>query len=167
MMAVDYVAPSLDTTILASAQMLWRLATTPGTFAALKANPKRARSVVNESVRLASPVREFTRLAVADYATADGTIPAGKRAAMLFASANWDEDHYERADEFVVDRDPRDHLGWGHGSQICAGMPLARLEMEALARAMAQHVDSIAVGDLVPLANNVMQGFAALPARFS
>ncbi|MEO0580343.1 MAG: cytochrome P450, partial [Pseudomonadota bacterium] len=143
MMVVDYVAPSLDTTILASAQMLWRLASTDGAFDTLRSNPDLVPSVVNESVRLASPIREFTRYAASDY-EADGlTIPAGGRAAMLYASANWDERHYADADQFQVDRNPRDHLGWGHGAHTCAGMHLARLEMEALARALIRHVKKI------------------------
>lgn len=166
MMVVDYVAPALDTTILASAHMLWRLGTTPGTFDQLKANPDLVPSLVNESVRLASPIREFTRYAAEDYATDTGTIPAGSRVAMLYASANWDERHYAHADQFQIDRNPRDHVGWGHGQHSCAGMHLARMEMEALARAMVKHVTSVETDSPTPILNNVLQGFAALPSRF-
>jgi cytochrome P450 len=167
MMVVDYVAPALDTTILASAHMLWRLGTTPGAFDTLKANPDLVPSLVNESVRLASPIREFTRYAEEDFAFDAETIPAGARVAMLYASANWDERHYPDADQFQIDRNPRDHVGWGHGQHSCAGMHLARMEMEALARSMIKHVTSVETETPVPILNNVLQGFAVLPARFS
>ena len=166
MMVVDYVAPALDTTILASAQMLWRLASTPGAFDCLKSDPDLIPSVVNESVRLASPIREFTRYAAESYTTSDGTIPSGSRVAVLYASANWDDRHYPNADQFQIDRNPRDHVGWGHGQHSCAGMHLARMEMEALARALVKHVSSIDCEEPVPIINNVLQGFSELPSEF-
>lgn len=58
-MIIDYVAPALDTTILATGHMLWRLAVTPGAYDALRAEPELVPSVVNEAVRLASPIRGF------------------------------------------------------------------------------------------------------------
>ncbi|MEL6830715.1 MAG: cytochrome P450 [Pseudomonadota bacterium] len=166
MMVVDYVAPALDTTILASAHMLWRLSTTKGAFDAVRADPDLIPSIVNESVRLASPIREFTRFAASDYVSDHGTIPEGARVAMLYASANWDERHYDRADQFVVDRNPRDHVGWGHGQHACAGMHLARMEMEALAHALVRHVADIETDSPTAILNNVLQGFAAMPTRF-
>lgn len=166
MMIVDYVAPSLDTTILATAHMLWRLGTTPGAFEALKEDTALIPSAVNESVRLASPIRGFTRFVQTAYDVDGESVPAGARVAVLYASANWDENHYPNAAHFKVDRNARDHVGWGHGPHVCAGQHLARLEMEALLRAMAQHVTSIEVEAPTPILNNILQGFADLPARF-
>lgn len=165
MMVVDYVAPSLDTTILASAHMLWQLAKTKGAFDALRENPGLVSSLVDESVRLSSPIREFTRYAASDYVTDYGAVPEGGRAAVLYAGANWDERHYENPDRFVIDRNPRDHVGWGHGVHLCAGKHLARMEMEALALALARKAKRIEVGEPVPIMNNVLQGFDSLPAR--
>lgn len=166
MMVMDYVAPSLDTTILATAHMLWRLGTTPGAYDALKANPALIESTVIETVRIASPIRCFTRYVQADYELAGYTIPAGARAAVLYASGNWDEQHYDGADQFRLDRNPRDQIGWGHGVHTCAGMHLARLEMESLLRAIICYVQEIEVGQPEYLLNNVLQGFTALPASF-
>ena len=164
MMIVDYVAPSLDTTILASAQLLWSLATTPGAFDQLKADPDLVGSAVNEAVRLASPIRAFTRFADTDYVTDDGTIPAGARVAVMYASANWDERHYPEPLEYQIDRNPRDHVGWGHGSHSCAGMHLARSEMEALCGALIAHASVIEVSKSERILNNVLQGFSSFRA---
>lgn len=161
MMVVDYVAPSLDTTILASAQLLWSLGTTPGAFDQLKADPSLITSAVNEAVRLGSPIRAFTRFADTDYVTDYGTIPAGSRVSVMYASANWDERHYQTPQDYQIDRNPRDHVGWGHGAHSCAGMHLARAEMEALCRALIAHATSIEVAKPERILNNVLQGFSA------
>jgi cytochrome P450 len=165
-MVIDYVGPALDTTILATGHMLWRLAVTPGSYDALRADPKLIPGIVNESVRLSSPIKSFTRLAAADYDAGGTVIPKGSRVAVLFASANRDARHYERPDTFDVTRNPRDHVGWGHGPHVCVGMHLARLEMELLLEALVTHVGRIEVGAPKMIRNNVLQGFAALPATF-
>jgi cytochrome P450 len=85
---------------------------------------------------------------------------------ILYASANRDERHYDRPEVFVVDRNPRDHVGWGHGPHVCAGMHLARLEMEVLLGELVRQVERIEVGTPERLRNNVLQGFTALPTRF-
>ncbi|MFT3811607.1 MAG: cytochrome P450 [Micropepsaceae bacterium] len=165
-MVIDYVGPALDTTILAAGHMLWRLAVTPGAYDALKADPKLIPGIVNESVRLASPIKSFTRYAAADHDAGGTVIPKGSRVAVLFASANRDARHYDRPDDFDVTRNPRDHVGWGHGPHVCVGMHLARLEMELLLEALVKQVSRIEVGAPKMIRNNVLQGFAALPATF-
>lgn len=165
-MVIDYVGPALDTTILASGHMLWLLATDPQAYAQLREEPELVPGVVNEAVRLASPIRGFTRYAAADF-DLDGTvIPAGARVLVLFASANRDERHYEAPDRFDIRRNPRDHVGWGHGPHSCVGMHLARLEMELLLGSLVRHVATLEVDTPSFAYNNVLQGFKNLPMRF-
>ncbi|MEM6605676.1 MAG: cytochrome P450 [Pseudomonadota bacterium] len=164
MMIMDYVAPSLDTTILATAHLLWLLGTHPNALVRLRDNPKLVGSTVTEAVRLASPIRCFTRYANADFELEGFVIPASSRVAVLYASGNWDEQHYEQPDSFQIDRNPRDQMGWGFGMHTCAGMQLARLEMESLLKALIHQVERIQVGSPTPLMNNILQGFTELPA---
>lgn len=165
-MIIDYVGPALDTTILATGHMLWRLAVTPGAYEDLRADPALVPSVVNEAVRLASPIRGFTRHALSDFALGDTTIPKDARLLVLFASANRDERHYADPDAFDIRRNPRDHVGWGHGPHSCVGMHLARLEMEIVLGAVLRHVDRLEVDEPTFAYNNVLQGFKHLPMRF-
>jgi cytochrome P450 len=164
-MIIDYVAPALDTTILATGQMLWRLATTPGAYDAVRADPSLIPGVVNEAVRMGSPIRGFTRDAAEDFELDGAVIPAGQRALILFASANRDPDKYANPDAFDVTRNPRDHVGWGHGTHTCVGMHLARLEMEILLATLVERVARIETDRPTLAWNNVLQGFAKLPAR--
>jgi cytochrome P450 len=165
-MIIDYVGPALDTTILATGHMLWRLAVTPGAYEDLRADPALVPSVVNEAVRLASPIRGFTRHVLSDFALGDTAIPKDARLLVLFASANRDERHYADPDAFDIRRNPRDHVGWGHGPHSCVGMHLARLEMEIVLGAVLRHVDRLEVDEPTFAYNNVLQGFKHLPMRF-
>lgn len=161
-MVTDYIAPSLDTTILASAHMFWRLAITPDAFEEVRKNPTLVPSVVNESVRLASPIRAFTRYAQSDFKFDGCCIPAGSRALILYASANRDEAHYIQPNEFQLHRNPRDQMAWGHGAHTCVGMHLARMEMEQLLIALLRHARRLTTEEPIMLLNNVLQGFSAM-----
>lgn len=162
-MVFDYATPSLDTTIAATGEMLWRLATEDGAFETVKARPELIPGVVNESVRLATPIRGFTRLVASDFALSETVLPAGSRVFLLYASANRDERHYPDPDAFDLTRNPRDHLGWGYGAHYCAGVHLARLEMETLLTELVRQVRSIECGTPTRLVSNGLQGFAKLP----
>ncbi len=165
-MVIDYVAPSLDTTILATGNMLRYLSQARDVFDAVKRDDKLLMNAVYEAVRLASPIRGFTRYVADDFDIAGVTIPKGARALILYASANRDERHYADPDTFDLFRNSRDNVAWGHGQHVCVGMHLARLEMECLLRALTQQVSRIETGEPVPFLNNVLQGYKSLPANF-
>ncbi len=165
-MVIDFVVPSLDTTILAAAHLLWCLGTVPGAWEALRADPGLIPAAVVEAVRLASPVRGFTRLVARDTDIDGVRIRAGQRVVLLYAAANRDERAFDRPDEFDLHRARHDQLGWGKGPHTCVGMHLAKLEMTALLRAMVPAVGGVRLGLPTLVVNNVLQGFATLPARF-
>ena len=56
----------------------------------------------------------------------------------LLASANRDEEAFERADGLDITREPNRHVAFGLGIHYCLGAPLARLEgriaLQALVR---------------------------------
>ena len=159
----DYVVPSLDTTIYATGEMLYQLATVPGAYDAVRTRPELIPGIVNEAVRLASPLRGFTRYASEDFTVSETTLPANSRVFLLHASANRDERHFPEPDTFDIERNPRDHLGWGHGTHSCMGIHLARTELEVLLQTIVQRVKSIKAGSPTRIINNALQGYATLP----
>ena len=165
-MLIDYIAPSLDTTILGTGHLLFQLGRHPEQWARLRANHELIPGAVDEALRLEAPVRAFTRLAVKDYSVDGTTIAAGDRVLILYASGNRNERRYAEPDRFDVTRDAKDHLAFGHGVHRCAGAYLAELEMEALLRAMVVRVAHIEVGEPEVLLNNVLRGYRSFPASF-
>jgi cytochrome P450 len=166
-MLIDYIAPSLDTTILGSGHLLYELGLHPEQWTMLRRQPELIPRAVDETLRMHAPVRAFTRYAAADH-TVDGyTLPAGERVLVMFGSANRDERRYSEPDRFDITREAKDHVGFGFGVHRCAGAFLAELEMESLLRAMVAHVTTIEVSEPRPLLNNVLHGYQSFHAAFA
>ncbi|WP_207843741.1 cytochrome P450 [Williamsia soli] len=165
-MVIDFVAPSLDTTILAIGQLLWSLGENPEVFAQLKAEPELIPTAVVEAVRVCSPVRGFTRTVARDTEIDGVRLGAGERVVLLYAAANMDERHFDDPQTFSLQR-RGSNLGWGHGMHTCVGMQLSKLEMQTLLHEVLTRVETIEVSDPVPLSNNCLQGFESFQARFA
>jgi cytochrome P450 len=91
MLFIDYLAPSLDTTISAIGNAAWLLATHPDQWRLLREDPDRVKAAFNEVLRLDSPISCFTRVAPAGADVGGAELPAGSRVLVSFASANRDE----------------------------------------------------------------------------
>lgn len=161
------VLPSLDTTIYAQANLLFNLGAYNAQWRILKERPELIPSAVLESVRHSAVVRWFTRVAARDYDVGELRIPEGSRVMLMFGSANRDERHYSAPDEFDVTRNPTDQLGWGSGPHMCAGMHLAKLEMEVLLQVLIEQVEHIEVGEPIVGSNQGLYGFDAVPIKLS
>lgn len=168
MMFIDYLAPSLDTTISAIGNAVWLLATHPEQWDRLRAEPDRVKAALNEALRLESPISCFTRVARTDTALGDVTVPAGSRVLVSFASANRDERRWDDPERFDIGRESAGHLAFGHGEHACVGMGLARLEATAVLTALVERVGTLALA-CVPVrkANNLIRSFATLPVAVS
>ncbi len=166
-LVIDFVAPSLDTTILASTHLLWLLSRNPDVWDEIVADPSLIPAAVVENVRIASPIRGFTRHLSRDHEIDDTPLPQGSRVALLFGAANLDETRFPNPESYDIHRPNGAHLGWGNGPHACAGANLAKLEMQALLRAMVPHVRRIATSNPARLRNNTLQGFSGLTARFN
>lgn len=82
---------------------------------------------------------------------------------MLYASANRDERKWERPDEFDITRKARDHVAFGFGIHVCAGMHLAKLEITAILTMMLDRIEGFEVGEPVVSYNNTLRGYSSLP----
>ncbi len=162
----DYINPSLDTTISTAGQAIQFFVEHPDQWALVRERPDLIPNAVEEAVRLASPIRAFSRYVAADSEIAGVPIPQGARVLVLYGSANRDERKYPDPDRFDVTRDVHDHLGFGSGVHMCMGMHLAKLEIVSLLRALARRVERIrAAGDPVVAMNNTIRAYASLPVE--
>jgi cytochrome P450 len=116
--------------------------------AALKADGSLVATAVEESLRRDAPVQVLVRNCTRDVDVDGVRLGAGDQVVLGVASANHDEDVYQDADAFRVDR-PRlkEHLAFGAGPHICPGASLARLEARV---ALEVFVARIASAELEP-----------------
>ncbi|WAJ45399.1 cytochrome P450 [Mycobacterium sp. Aquia_216] len=161
---IDYIAPSLDTTISAISNALYLLGTHPEQWRVLKEDPGLIPNAVNEVIRYESPLRAFARQVRRDTEIAGTPIPAGSRVLVMYASANRDENEWDKPDIFDIRRDAGRHIGFGHGTHACAGQGLSRMETAAILRALLERVDRIeVVGRPVWAVNNIIRRHRYLP----
>jgi cytochrome P450 len=85
---------------------------------------------VEEFLRLYTPYRGFARSARREVELHGRRIQPGEPIALVYASANRDESVFPSPDEFQLRRpNIRQHLAFGRGPHLCAGIALARQEL--------------------------------------
>jgi cytochrome P450 len=166
-MMVDYLGPSLDTTIFAISNAVWLFANNPDQWDLVRSDPKLMPSAVNEVLRYDAPIQDFSRYVARDVDMDGVVLPAGSRAIVFYGAANRDERKYPDPDRFDVRRRPGDHLGFGAGPHAFIGMNLARIEMLALFTTLAKHVRRFTILEQEPVLNNVLRGFKTLRVAVS
>ena len=105
---------------------------------------ERPKTAPDEIVRWGTPVMVFQRTATQDTELGGVEIKKGQRVGIFYSSANFDEDVFDRPFDFDVLRDPNPHLGFGGtGAHYCLGANLARLEIDLIFNAIAEHMPNI------------------------
>jgi cytochrome P450 len=122
------IIAGIDTTWSAIGASLWHLASHPEDRARLVAEPELLPFAVEEFLRFYAPVT-MARIATDDVEVGGCPIKARDWVLLPFPSANRDPEAFERADEFVIDRQRNRHLAFGLGIHRCLGSNLARMEL--------------------------------------
>jgi cytochrome P450 len=86
-------------------------------------------NLVEEVLRVESPVQAHFRYATKATELNGVKIPEGAGVGVMYGSANRDDAHFGQADTFEVQRkNASKHLAFSQGIHFCPGAPLARLE---------------------------------------
>jgi cytochrome P450 len=159
---LDYVAPSLDTTIFATSNALWLFAQHPGSWDSIRDNPALIPAAINEVLRLESPIQTFSRYVTRDTEVDGVRVPQGSRVLVMFGSANRDERKWQDPEQFDIHRKAAEQLAFGHGEHLCVGLPLARLELRALLTSLAKRVRRFEILEAKRAINNTLRGLETL-----
>ena len=117
----------------------------PETFTALKQDRTLIPSFIEETLRFYSPFSATVRRTTCETELAGTLLPKGVLVVPLIASANRDESVFDRAGEFIIDRDPNPHLAFGYGIHNCLGAHLARLEGRIAVASLVNALDEITI----------------------
>ena len=159
---IDYMGPSLETTISAIGSGVWLFAKNPGEWLRVRESPSCVPSAINEILRMETPLQGYSRLVVQDYEMDEVTLPASSRAIVFYGAANRDERKFPDPHRFDVTGNAAEQLAFGSGPHACIGLHLAKLEMTAIFRALTTRVKRFHIEEEVRNVNNTLRGFKRL-----
>lgn len=122
-MFVFLIIAGHETTVHGLSSMLYFLATVDGLRARVAEEPALIPRMVEECLRIESPVVGIART----------KLPDGRRVLAVLNAANHDPAVFDRPAEFSCGRDRNPHLAFGYGVHRCVGEHLALLEMRIVA----------------------------------
>ena len=105
------------------------LARNPEARRQLVERPELAPGVVEELLRLESPVMMTPRMVKQDVTLADVELRAGDSVTLLIGAGNLDDAEFGDAQQADFERERNRHLAFGAGPHRCLGSHLARLEV--------------------------------------
>jgi cytochrome P450 len=114
------------------ALMAHRLWCTPGARERLIEAPQLRPVAIEEALRLDGPTHIDLRRSMQDVELRGQHIPKGALVGLCGASANRDEERFDRHDAFDLYRGITRHLSFGFGIHSCIGAPLSRLQLRTV-----------------------------------
>ena len=130
------------------------LATKPDIQRTVRADPATLPSFLEEVLRYEPPFRGHYRHVIDKTELCGHTVPKDSHLVLLWAAANRDPSHFQRPDEFRIDRpNGKGHLAFGKGAHFCVGAALARLEAKIVIAdllARTSWIEPVTVGKWLP-----------------
>jgi len=122
---------------------------------------------IEESLRLNTSAQRFKRVLTRDMELHGQVMKAGDKVILAYGAANRDERKFPNAEVYDLDRNPRNHLGFGAGKHFCIGNALARLITQTTMTKLLTEIPEFSLAhdnfDWVPSSN--FRSPMALPLR--
>lgn len=112
---------------------------------ALRADPAALPTAIEEVLRYSTPFSRSGRMTTTEVHLGNRVIPPRSFVTVWLDSANRDDRQFDRPEDFVPDRSPNAHLGFGRGIHFCIGAPLARLESRLALRTLLSRYSGLRV----------------------
>ena len=157
-----------ETTTNLFSNILNRLAAHPEEWRALRADPSLIDGVVEEILRMDSPVQFTVRRALTDVEIGGAPVKAGETLFVYLAAANRDPAKWTDPEILDIHRKAGRQLAFGQGIHMCIGAPLARLEARAGLAALLERFETVRFGaEPRPRTTTaLLRGFQRLPLVF-
>lgn len=120
------------------------LLTHRSTWVDLCNDPTLIPNAVEEILRYCPSLFAWRRLVKTDTTLGGVALQSGAHLMLVLGSANRDEAHFQRGEEFQIRREKTsEHLSFGHGVKYCLGAPLARLEVRVVLEELTSRFPSL------------------------
>ena len=131
-------------------------------------DPSLMKSAVEEMLRVSTPIHSFSRTVTQDTELRGKRLERGQTILLAYPSANRDEDEFEDADAFRIERNPA-HVAFGIGSHFCLGANLARMEMRVAIEQVLRRMPDMeyAAGGPVLVPSKLVRTCSEMKVRFT
>lgn len=130
------VAAGGETTTRTFSSVMTLLLQRPELLARVRDDRSLVSKLIDEAIRFEPTSTVKVRQAARDVEIGGVKIPQGALVQCVIASANRDEDVFENADEFDIDRKLKPSFTFGYGPHMCIGQFVAKLELSAAVNAV-------------------------------
>lgn len=141
----SFVGGGTDSTISGMGFTLHQLSLHPQQWAKVHGDPAKVKAAFEEGIRHESPFQVTYRTTTGPTELSGVRLAGDAKIGVFMGAANRDPRHWERPNEFDIDRPQLagNHVAMGTGIHACIGQMIARGESEALLAAMARRIKSI------------------------
>ncbi len=168
-----FLAGGTESTASLLGSAFYLMLTHPDQFAQVRADHTLIPAMLEETLRLESPVQWNPRMVENPDVALDGVaVPPGSRVLLSWGAANRDPEKFgPDADEFNIHRPRVSHAAFGHAFHFCLGAPLARLEASIACEQLLTRLGDIELavpaGELTFVGHGVVRRVERLPLRFT
>jgi cytochrome P450 len=156
----------VDTTISGLGTALRLLAQHPEVWRELRNDRSRVKMVLDEAVRLESPLQTYYRTTRPGAEIAGVALKPDTKIQVLIGAANRDPRRWSNPDRFDIARPGPGHVAFGFGNHSCLGQMVARLEAECLLNALLDSIRTLELrGQPIYRPINTLRTLDSLPLR--
>jgi hypothetical protein len=126
-------------------------------------------TMVDEAIRMVSPVMYMRRTATRDTELRGQRIAEGEKVIMYYGAANRDPSVFVDPDRFDAGRaNGKDHVAFGLGPHVCLGQRVANMQLEAVYRQiLTRFPDMRWTGEIDIAPNNFVHAIRKLGVEFT
>lgn len=153
-----------ETTFRLTGNLLVALLTEPDRYERVRADRSLVPWAIEETLRWETSIVMLSRETTRPTEVRGVPMPAGALVSVVIGSANRDEAHYERPDEYDLDRRADDHLAFGFGRHHCLGHHLARAEVRVALNLILDRFPRLRLDPDVPPPHIIGMAFRSPPS---
>mgnify|MGYP001164323595 FL=1 len=125
-------------------------------------------NMVNESIRLVSPVIFMRRTTKEETQIGEQKIGPYEKVVFYYGAANRDPEIFSSPNQFNVEREnAKKHLAFGYGRHLCLGKHMANMQLSEVYKQIFQRFPDMHQSDdwkVVP--NNFVHAISEMPVKF-
>jgi cytochrome P450 len=142
-MALTTSSGATSTTTEAIGFIFYHLAASPALFARISIDPSLIDRLVEEVLRIDSPVWRLFRTVLEPVSIGGVDMKVGDKVMLAFGWANHDEQRYVHPDQIELDEKRPTHLAFSAGVHRCVGLHSARLQLRLIVEELLRCADSV------------------------